>query len=182
VRFLTYADADTAQIEINASGTAISPPLTFTQGRQFLTLVLDNPGQTGMGIKSLRRLVVHHLPGDQDTGILINPMVTLQKRGKTMGSYGISNAAAEFMFGAQHDSTIIVGEQSSLSVIPSVDNPEQLREVIVYRNFTKIAESDKAPFHMELRPAPGTFTLNVEFISKSGIRNSVRTQVKTTEF
>jgi hypothetical protein len=56
-----------------------------------------------------------------------------------------------------------------------VDNPDQIKKVEVFVDFESVAIADQSPFNFDI-PLPGKdkFTVNVEFTSANGVKNSAR--------
>ncbi|MBI5010212.1 MAG: hypothetical protein HZB98_11330 [Bacteroidia bacterium] len=86
------------------------------------------------------------------------------------------NDVADFMFrGKQHDSLFRIRSSENISIEPIADNPDQISSVTFFNDFDIVNEDTVPPFIYDFRYTPGKkFTLNVEFKSKTGVKNSVR--------
>ncbi|MCB0665665.1 MAG: sulfatase-like hydrolase/transferase [Saprospiraceae bacterium] len=174
-KFIAYTDTDTASIAISSGiNQSTSETMHLIPGRQLLTIELLDAGNSGQAVERLRRLVVHHVPGREDGEVLLNPQFKIETNGQKYGPFGIRNSAADFMFNERPEIPVVITGRRMLKILTSVDNPAQIDRIIAYRNFSEIGEVSTSEI-MELTDLePGKFTLNIEFISKTGIRNSAR--------
>jgi hypothetical protein len=93
-----------------------------------------------------------------------------------------SSATADFLYGANNQSLLEVKAGSVVSVEIAADNPEQIETVTLYRSFNKIEALSQAPFVFNLSAdQPGKHTLNVEFLSKSGVKTAVHGDINVVE-
>jgi len=108
--------------------------------------------------------------------VIRNPRIKISQGEDEAGTFYLRNDVADFMFvGRKQDSLFRIRCTENISVEPFADNPEQISSVTFFSDFDMIKEVSMPPFRYDFRCTPGKkFTLNVEFKSKTGVKNSVR--------
>ncbi len=174
--YLIFTEYDTARLLIAQEYSSMSEMLRLPRGPQQLTIQLAEPGGKAEANGTLNRMIVHRIPGKDEPGVLRNLSFTLEADGKKSEHFTSGNDVADFMFkGGTRDELFRIPKTGKIKILPSADNPEDIAAIEVFKDFQKVAETRHFPFEAEL-PANRSdkFTLNVEFISKKGVRNSVR--------
>ena len=174
--FIAFTQFDTAIVPITGKQSSLSEVMHLPEGEQLLTIQLVNPGIKKVAFERLQRLIIHRIPGEEEKDVLKNPFYTIKTGNDELGKYYLKNDVADFMFsGSGHDELTHVKTENGIQVIPSADNPEEIKSVTIYKDFRKVAEIGEPPFIYNLQGKPSEkFTLNVEFTSKTGVKNSVR--------
>jgi hypothetical protein len=125
---------------------------------------------------------MHRIPEDTDTEILKNAQMILKPDEGEAAVFEPSSATVDFLYGANNQSLLEVKAGSVVSVEIAADNPEQIETVTLYRSFNKIETLSQAPFVFNLSAdQPGKHTLNVEFLSKSGVKTAVHGDINVVE-
>jgi arylsulfatase A-like enzyme len=178
--FIAYTKYDTTKIPIKSGKSSLSGLMRLPAGEQLLTIKLANPGRNNEAVKNLQSMIIHRIPQEEDRDIVINQGFTIKSATGKQHKFYIKNDIADFMFyGAQHDELTSVKSDTPIRIITFADNPDQIAFVTFYKDFSKVAEIKDAPFIYDLICKKGEkFTLNVEFTSKNGIKNSVRAFLK----
>ena len=111
-----------------------------------------------------------------DTGVIINPAISLKTGNQVIGEFTLGNDIADYMFrGGIADELIKVRIGDEVTIIPECDNPERIASVEIFKDFQSVAKISNPPFeYMLTSDTKEKFTLNAEFTSKTGVKNSVR--------
>ena len=180
--FWVYTEYDTASLFIRNIGYAVSGTLSLPPGRQVLHVELKELGNGSRGFDILRKLVMNRLPEDSDAEVLKNAQMILKPDEGEAAVFEPSSATADFLYGANNQSPLEVKAGSVVSVEITADNPEQIETVTLYRGFNKIETLSQAPFVFDLSAdRPGKHTLNVEFLTKSGVKTAVHGDINVIE-
>jgi arylsulfatase A-like enzyme len=174
--FMAFTPHDTANIPIMGEKSSLSEIMQLPEGEQMLTIQLLNSGRKNEGVEKLQSIIIHRIPRDEDKDVIINQGFTIKSTTEELGKFYLKNDAADFMFaGARHDELTNVKSDSSIQIIPFADNPDQIASITVYKDFKRVAEIKESPFIYDFLCNKGEkVTLNVEFTSKTGVKNSVR--------
>jgi hypothetical protein len=129
----------------------------------------------------ISKMIIHRIPEIQDTSVILNPRIIISQGQNEIGTFSLLNDVADFMFrGRKLDSLFHIRSGESISIEPLADNPEQIASVAFFNDFNLLKEVSAPPFMFDFQCTPGKkFTLNVEFKSKTGVRNSVRAYLIT---
>lgn len=174
--FIAFTAFDTARILITGQQSSLSGLLHLPEGPQLLTLQLVNPGKKKEAVEWLSYLLVRRIPGEEEKDVLLNPCFTIRSGTAELGKYYLKNDVADFMFqGGSHDELLKIKRGNPIQIIPSADNPEMISSLTVFHDFKIVAEISQPPFMIEFPCAESEkYTLNIEFKSKTGVKNSVR--------
>ncbi len=174
--FIVYTQHDTARIDINDKMTSSSGLLKLPEGEQLLTIELSDAGKGKEAINVLQRLSIRRIPGEEDADVLRNISFSIQDGANEIVKFSAKNVVSDFSYrGSRSDELVAMKATGDLKIIPSADNPEEIRAVTIYKDFLKIAELNDRPFIYTMPCNSGEkFTLNVEFTSKTGVKNSAR--------
>ncbi|HUX94708.1 MAG TPA: sulfatase-like hydrolase/transferase [Bacteroidales bacterium] len=179
-KFLAYTKYDSARIQITGKQTALSEVMHFPEGEQLLTIQLIDAGRKNEAVERMQRLIIHRIPGTEDKYVLTDPGFKIMSDSRLQGMFYLKNDVADFMFlGGRHDELTKVRAEGTIQIIPFADNPDQIASVSIYRDFKRVAEIRESPFIYDLAcEKDEKFTLNVEFTSKTGVKNSARAYLK----
>lgn len=174
--FIVYTEHDTAILLTGKGNSGLSEKLQLPSGPQHLTLQLENPGLNGGAIESVKEIILNRIPGMNDTGVIINPAITIKTGNQVIGKFTLGNDVADFMFrGGIADELIKVRIEDEVLIIPKCDNPERIASVEIFKDFQSVAKISNPPFDYTFTSdTKEKFTLNAEFTSKTGVKNSVR--------
>ena len=174
--YIVYTNYDTASLKISGKNSSLSDILSLPEGSQFLTLKHVRNGSKIIEPERISKMIIHRIPEIQDTMVILNPRITISQGKNEIGTFTLQNDVADFMFtGKRQDSLLHIRSSESISVEPTADNPEQIASVAFFNDFDLLKEVSAPPFRFDFQCPPGKkFTLNVEFKSKTGVRNSVR--------
>ena len=179
-KFIVYTQYDTARIEINDKKTSFSGLLRLPEGEQLLTLELIDTGKGEEAISVLQKLAIERIPGEEDKNVLRNMGFTIQSGADDPVKFISKNDVSDFMYqGARPDELVTIKATGDLKITPSAYNPDEIQTVSIFKDFVKIAELNDKPFIYSMPCKSGEkFTLNVEFTSKTGVKNSARAYLK----
>jgi arylsulfatase A-like enzyme len=168
--FHVYTSNDTAAIQINEKNVALSDSLFLQSGRQKLTVELMELGRGNVGVDVMNNMLVHRLPRKEDTGVLRNAGMTISATNGMRQDYLVTSASADFMFGTNRREPLEVPAGEEVIVEAFADNDDRIRKVIVYDGFEISGTMEEPPWKIILKPeTTGLHTVNVEFISESGV-------------
>jgi hypothetical protein len=172
--FKAYTRYDTAIIRIDHPSSALSDTLLFPPGRQVLHVELVSLGQGDTGVDVMNHILVHRIPGKEETNILSNTGMKVFTGDDNQRTFHFSSATADFMFGNRQENPLEVLLGEEVTILPFADNEDQIQQVELFLGFDRIETITKPPFSFSLTPEnPGRFTINVEFTSVTGITHSV---------
>lgn len=174
--FIVHTKNDTASLRISGKNSSFSEILSLPEGRQLLTLKRVRQGTKNIEPERINKMIMHRIPEIQDTMVIRNPRITISQGENEIGNFSLLNDVADFMFrGKMQDSLLHIRSSEKISIEPIADNPEQIASVAFYNDFDLVKEVSAPPFRFDFQCSPGEkFTLNVEFKSKTGVKNSVR--------
>ncbi|HBQ82457.1 MAG TPA: hypothetical protein DD745_06220, partial [Bacteroidales bacterium] len=174
--FMAFTPHDTAKIPIMGEKSSLSEIMQLPEGEQMLTIQLLNPGRKNEAVEKLQSMIIHRIPRDEDKDVITNQGFTIKSTTEKPGKFYLKNDIADFMFaGAGHDELTKINSDNSIQLIPFADNPDQIASITVYKDFRRVTEIKEPPFIYDFICNKGEkFTLNVEFTSKKGVKNSVR--------
>lgn len=178
--FIAFTQFDTAKIPVTGKNSSLSEVMYLPEGEQLLTIQLDNPGRSEEAIERLQRLIIHRIPGDKEKDVLKKLSFAINSGSDKPDKYYLKNDVADFMFnGGKHDELQSIKKGTTIQIVPAAENPENIASVKIFKDFKVIAETSQPPFIIELPCTRSEkFTLNVEFTSKTGVKNSVRAYLK----
>ncbi len=174
--FIVFTKYDTASLKISGKNSSVSEILSLPQGRQLLTLKRTRKGTGRAETERISSMIIHRIPEDKDTLVIQNPQIRISHGKDNNRTFSLLNDVADFMFlGKRLDSLFHIRSNETFLIEPFADNPGQIASVTFFRDFDPVKEITAPPFLFELQCAPGEkFTLNVEFKSRTGVKNSVR--------
>lgn len=174
--FIVFTEYDTAKLLVGKDDPSVSEKLHLPPGEQHLTIQLVNPGLSGGEIESLKEIIINRIPEKKDTGVIKNPVISLKTGNKILGRFSLGNDVADFMFrGGMSDELLRVRKGDEVVIIPECDNPESISTVEIFKDFKSIAKISNSPYTFRFTTeTTERFTLNAEFTSKTGVKNSVR--------
>ena len=174
--FIVHTKYDTASLRITGKNSSFSEILSLPEGRQLLTIKRVRKGSGNNEAERISRMIIHRIPGKQDTMVIRNPRIKISQGKDETGTFNLLNDVADFMFqGRKQDSLFHIRSTEVISIEPLADNPEQIASVTFFSDFDLVEEVSAPPFRFDFQCSPGEkFTINVEFKSKTGVKNSVR--------
>ena len=177
--FLAFTEFDTATIIIDDEQMATSTVLDLPRGPQELTIKLKKISNEGPAVDVMKLMLVHRIFQPQDTQLLRNPGFIILNAEDTVGVFSETNSVADLrLYGRRHDDLVVLNNEVQFKIHAFCDNPEQIEQVDLFVDFNREASLKTAPFEFDLElPDFGKFTINVEFISKGGIKHVARAYV-----
>ncbi|NMC36703.1 MAG: sulfatase-like hydrolase/transferase [Bacteroidales bacterium] len=174
--FFVFTEYDTVKLLAGKDDQAVSEKLHLPSGEQHLIIQLENPGLNGGEIESLKEIIINRIPGIKDTGVIKNPVIALKTGNQILGKFTLGNDVADFMFrGGMSDELLRVRKGDEVLIVPECDNPESIGTVEIFKDFKSVAKISNPPYAFRFTSeTTERFTLNAEFTSKTGIKNSVR--------
>jgi hypothetical protein len=174
--FIVYTKFDTASLKISGQNSSLSEILSLPEGMQLLTLKRVRKGTVNAEPERIRWMLIHRMPEKQDSMVIRNPRIIISQGKDETGTFSLLDDVADFMFrGRKQDSLFHLSSSEIISIEPLAENPEQITSVAFYNDFDLVKEDTIPPFNLDLQCIRGKkFTLNVEFKSKTGVKNSVR--------
>lgn len=174
--FMVYTKYDTASLKISGKNSSVSEILSLPEGNQLLTLKRVGKGTGKTEPEKINSIIIHRIPEKQDSMVIRNPGIRISQGKEETGTFYLLNDVSDFMYrGRKQDSLFHLRRIESISIEPFADNPEQIASVAYFNDFDLIKEDTVPPFNLDLQSIPEKkFTLNVEFKSKTGVKNSVR--------
>ncbi len=174
--FTVFTEYDTASLKISGKNSSVSEILSLPEGPQLLTLKRIRKGSGNNETERISRMIIHRIPEKKDTMVIRNPRIKISQGKDVTGTFHLLNDVADFMFlGMKQDSLFHLRSSENISLEPLADNPEQIASITIFNDFDKVKENISPPFLYDFHGTPGKkFTLNVEFKSKTGVKNSVR--------
>jgi arylsulfatase A-like enzyme len=174
--FMVYTKYDTASLKISGKNSSVSEILSLPEGNQLLTLKRVGKGTGKTEPEKINSIIIHRIPEKQDSMVIRNPGIRISQGKEETGTFYLLNDVSDFMYrGRKQDSLFHLRRNESISIEPFADNPEQIESVAYFNDFDLIKEDTVPPFNLDLQSIPEKkFTLNVEFKSKTGVKNSVR--------
>ena len=174
--YIIYTNYDTASLKITGKNSSVSELLSLPEGRQLLTLKHSRKGSKDIDAERINKMIIHRIPEIHDTLVILNPRIKISQGIDEIGTFSLLNDVADFMFrGRNQDSILHIRSSEIISIEPITDNPEQILSVSFFNDFDLLKEVTTSPFRFDFQCTPGEkFTLNVEFKSKTGVKNSVR--------
>ena len=181
--FKVYSPYDTAFIEIMNENISVSDTLHLPAGRQKLTVELMNTGKGNKALSVLNYILVERLITPEDNAVLKNIGFELITNNIQSKKFYRDYASTEFLTrGGRQDDAFMLPALQNYTIKTLVDNPGQIDRMEVYKDFEKIESIENAPFNFNLSaPEKGSYTLNVSYISKSGVTNTVRAFIKADD-
>jgi hypothetical protein len=180
--FRIYTEYDSASLFIQDIESAISGSLSLPAGRQVLHVELKELGKGSRGFDVLRKLVVHRIPKDSDNGVLKNITMILSSENRGEEIFEQSAATADFLYGVSDRRALKVIAGNDVSVEIKTDNKDQIETVTLFHGFDKIETLSEIPFSFNLlADQPGKQTLNVEILTKSGVKTAVHGEIEVSE-
>ncbi len=172
--FRIYTQYDTAELIVQNISSAYSDILFLPAGRQVLNIELTSLGSASAGIEKMTKLIVHRLPEEKDVSLLKNTSMVLKKDGGETAIFKPSSATADFLFGVDNGEPFEVRAGIPITVQAVAENDDQIERVHLFIGFNKIETISKPPFSFSINPdKPGKHTLNLEYISKTGVVTAV---------
>ncbi|MBR9997692.1 MAG: sulfatase-like hydrolase/transferase [Cyclobacteriaceae bacterium] len=172
--FHIYTSRDTAGIRIEDNSTALSGTLLLPSGRQVLTVELVSLGRGTVGVDVMNRIVMHRIPEEKDNGVLRDAGMEVYTAGENRKKFFVSSASADFMFGGRQQEPLEVRTGEKVTIQPFAGNEDQIRKIILYDGFEVSGTLEDPPWKFSLYlEKPGLHTVNVEFVSVSGVMNAV---------
>ena len=173
--FNVYTENDTAEVKIDHQSNSISGPLKLPAGRQLLTLELKKLGGGKEAAGGMRTLLVHRIPGPEDSAVLQNLGFTLESENISKKYFRQNDVAGFRTRGSRQDELTEISQGNSIRIIPFADNTDQIETIEIFDDFQLLATSNNDPWTFSIdQMSKGKHTLNVEFTSKNGVKNSVR--------
>jgi hypothetical protein len=176
--FKVYTEYDTASIFIHDVESSVSESLILPVGRQVLNIELIKLGQGLKGFDILRKLLVHRIPEEKDSGVLKNASMILKSADGTEIVFKHSSATADFLHGETGRQVLEVKADTEVSIRTMADNEDQIETITLYLGFEEIEMKTEAPFAFSmLAVQPGRQTINLELLSETGIVTSVHGEI-----
>jgi len=175
-----FTEYDTIRSVLSTgNSTFFDDTLFLPEGEQTLTVQLVETGQSGKALDWLNLLVVHRIPGEMDD-VLRNAGISLQSPANAENQIvsPMQNATLYFMR-EYNDIVYSLKAGENFNVTPFADNPELIAQVDYFIDFEKVETIKSSPYNFKHHfEQPGSYTLNVEFTDKNGVKNSSRVQLE----
>ena len=182
--YLLGTEYDSAIVKISNENRVLSDWLELPAGRQDLKIQLQKLSPKGSAIRQFRHLIVHRALESEADGLPKNIGVAYQNSRQTKrDTVWQSHATIDFFTKlAMSGKLLSLGANDSLRIQPFCENEESLNKVIIWLDFEPILVLD-APLDESTISIPysGRHTVNVEFVSKDGIKNTARFDVVKAE-